>query len=200
MFIEVLALENVNANCKRVIRLLRVWAALMDEQTRDMTNIGSHEYRVTIIEQVNTKGLGYKNSWYINWKKTCGRVQGNCDQVTKSLRSQNAWRVNHEKCGIFHERREQAISSSNRILKRGPRLPTFSDVVGRDTIGAMSEGPRGISKTTSCHGKWNREPSSSRPHSKTQAVSDRSTRELPGFKMSLWEWSSNNFSSQFWKD
>lgn len=62
MVIEILAFENGNNECKRVIRPLKVQTAPMDKCIRDMTHTGSHEYHTNIIGKYIARVSYIKNA------------------------------------------------------------------------------------------------------------------------------------------
>lgn len=97
--------ENVNTECKRVIRQLKARAVPIDQRVGDMTDVGYAG--VSIV--VNTV--------------ICKEI----DQAAKGLRSQNAWFFNCGKYGRLHQNCEQGISTGSGFSsykpERRPRPP-----------------------------------------------------------------------------
>lgn len=51
--IESLSFENVNSECKRMIKPLKATSSPTDEQIRNMDDIESHNYDAAVVEEIS---------------------------------------------------------------------------------------------------------------------------------------------------
>jgi hypothetical protein len=122
--IVTLAFENVNNECKKLLKVLTV---PMYEWIRDKSNIGSKVFHANIIGQAIARGLLYQNVRCFNCRKY-NHLQRVCAHI-KSLRFQNTDCVNYEKSSILCRKSEQAISWSDGLPKsQTERMPWLSRV------------------------------------------------------------------------